>query len=311
MKKIYLLALAFGAFSIASNAQIDVQDDFESYTLGDISAQSSHWRTWSGVEGGDEDADVVATQSQSGSQSMFIPGNEITDQILLCPFGADSGIYTVQFAAYIPTGKSGYFNMQAELTPEGTPWNQALMGGNVYFNCDGASGGSGGVTGQIDCSAFDQEFTYPEAQWFTVTCVYDIDTELWDMLIDGVEVITDQPFAFGNQVFSTLAGIDFYSASANNEMYIDDVLLYIGELSTDDFAANKFSVFPNPVTDILNIKSDSPVDTIKVYNLLGKLVLQSNPGTISPSMDMSGLSSGAYLVEVTIGKSSKTVKVLK
>ncbi|HAV55400.1 MAG TPA: T9SS C-terminal target domain-containing protein, partial [Aequorivita sp.] len=35
------------------------------------------------------------------------------------------------------------------------------------------------------------------------------------------------------------------------------------------------------------------------------------PGAISPKVDMSGLSSGAYLVQVTIGNATKTVKVLK
>jgi hypothetical protein len=305
------MALAIGAFSISSYAQVDIQDNFDSYNLGDISSQSDHWRTWSGAEGGDEDADVVSAQSQTAPNSMLIPGNEITDQILLCPYAADSGFYTVQFAAYIPAGKSGYFNMQAALTPDGVAWEQALMGGNVYFNCDGASAGSGGVTGVIDCTAFDQSFTYPEDQWFTVKCVYDIDVQMWNMYIDGTQVVTDYPFAFGDQIFSVLAGIDFYSASPNNEMYIDDVLLYIGELGTDDFAANSFSVYPNPVQDVLNIETKAAVDNVTVYDILGKVVLSNNPGTISPRIDMSGLSSGAYLVKVTIGDASKTVKVLK
>lgn len=313
MKKIYILALMLGAFSLSSYAQIDVQDDMESYTVGDISAQSDHWRTWSGAEGGDEDGDVVTTHAQSGSQSLLIPGNNITDQILLFPYAADSGIYTAQFSLYIPAGKSGYFNMQAALTPDGSEWQQALMGGNVYFNCDGASGKSGGVTGTIDCSGYDQAFTYPEDEWFQVKCVYDIDLQVWSMFLNGTEVITDNPFEFGPQVFSVLAGIDFFSSNEafNNEMYIDDITLYIGVLGTDEFATSSFSVYPNPVKDVLNIQSKASVDNVTVYDILGKVVLQENPGSISPTINMSNLASGAYLVKVTIGNSSKTVKVLK
>lgn len=311
MKKIYILALLLGAFSFSSNAQQELTDDFESYNLGPISAQATHWRSWSGVNGGSDDANVVDDESLSGLQSVYIPGNELTDLILLVPSAPISGVYTIQFNAYIPSGQSGYFNMQAALTPEGSAWTQALMGGNVYFNCDGNSGGIGGVTGVIDCSAFDQTFTYPEDQWFKVDCVYDIDNQAWDMYIDDVQFIFAQPFAFGTQVFIELAGLDFYSAAAHNSMYIDDVVLYNGTIGTEDFAANGFSVYPNPVKDMLNIKSSAAVDNVTVYDLLGKVVLQENPGKISPAINMSNLASGSYLVQVKIGNSSKTVKVLK
>lgn len=311
MKKFYILALAIGAFSLSMNAQVELFDDFESYNLGDISAQAAHWRTWSGVDGGAEDADVVDDYALSGDQSLLIGDNTLTDMILLSPSAPMSGVYTVQFYAFIPTGKSGYFNMQAALTPSGTLWNQALMGGNVYFNCSGATPGLGGVTGQIDCSAYDQQFGYPENQWFKVTNVYDIDTQSWDMYIDDTQFIVAQPFAFGPQVFIELAGVDFYSASANNEMYIDDITMATGIIGIEDFTADKFSVYPNPVKDMLNIKSSASVDNVTVYDILGKVVLQENPGKISPAINMSGLASGSYLVKVTIGNSSKTVKVLK
>lgn len=311
MKKIYILALSLCAFSFSSNAQQELADDFESYTLGPISAQATHWRNWSGVDGGADDGDVVDDEALSGAQSLLIPGDVLTDLILLVPSAPISGVYTIRYNAYIPSGKSGYFNMQAALTPEGTAWTQALMGGNVYFNCDGTTPGQGGVTGVIDCSAYDQQFTYPEDQWFTVDCVYDIDAQAWDMYIDGVQFIFAQPFAFGTQVFIELAGMDFYSASANNEMYIDDVVLFNGIIGTEDFSAEKFSVYPNPVENMLNIKSVNVVDNVTVYDILGKVVLQENPGTISPAINMSHLPSGSYLVNVTIGNTSKTVKVLK
>ncbi len=315
MKKIYVLALLLGAFSFSSYAQVELTDDLESYTLAPISAQSPHWRNWSGVDGGSDDANVVDDEANSGLQSVLVSGNELTDLILLVPSAPISGVYSIEFQTLIPAGKSGYFNMQAALTPEGSAWTQALMGGNVYFNCDGSTPGLGGVTGVIDCSAFDQPFTYPEDQWFKVDCVYDIDNQTWDMYIDDVQFVFAQPLAFGTQVFIELAGLDFYSASANNEQYIDDVVLYNGDITqsagTNDFAADKFSVYPNPVKDVLNISSKAAVDNVVVYDILGKVVLQENPGTISPSINMSGLSSGSYLVQVTIGGSSKTVKVLK
>lgn len=311
MKKIYLLAFTLGAFSLSGFAQIELQDNFDSYSQGDVSPQAAHWRTWGVPTAPGEDATVTSDQSNSPSNSLLIGGNELTDMILLTPSAPSNGIYTIQYYAYIPTGKSGYFNMQAAVSPSNSDWNQALMGGNVYFNCDGSTAGTGGVTGVIDCSTFDQIFTYPESQWFKVTCIYDINNQVWDMKINDQEAISAQPMEFGAMVFDQLAGLDFYSATANNELYIDDVTMAVGILSTENFEADVFSVYPNPVKDVLNINSKVAVDHVIIYDVLGKVVLQENPGTISPVINMSNLPTGSYLVKVKIGNNSKTVQVLK
>lgn len=311
MKKIYLLGFLLCAFAFNSNAQVELFDDMDTYDLGDISPQASHWRTWSGTDGGDEDADVVSDFANSGSQSVRINGNTIMDQLLLVPSTPTDGIYTIQWQMYIPSDKGGYFNMQSALTAGGAAWNQALMGGNVYFNCDGASPGTGGVTGAIDCSSFDETFTYPEDEWFRITCIYDIDGQTWSMNINGAEQFSNYPFEFGTTTFSELAGLNFFSASDNIEMYMDDFVLAAGELSVNEFSADVFSVYPNPVKDKLTIESKSAVNSVAIYDVLGKQVLAVQPDAVSPQIDMSRLPSGAYLVKVTIGDSSKTVKVLK
>ena len=317
MKKIYVLALALGAFGFSSYAQTELEDDFESYTLGDISAQSPHWRTWGGTNGGAEDADVTDSEAFSGFQSMHIDGSVITDELLLIPSAPISGVYSVRWYGYIPSGGGGYFNMQAAKTPDGQAWNQALMGGNVFFNCDGNSGGQGTIDASPageDCTVSVASFSYPEDEWFKVDCIYDIDNETWDMYVNDVQYIFDHEFAFNTQVFIELAAIDFYSATTHNDLYVDDVTLFNGNIqtaSTDDFSAINFSVYPNPVKDVLNIQSKNTVDNVTVYDILGKVVLQEAPGKISPAINMSGLASGTYMVKVTIGNSSKTVKVLK
>lgn len=309
MKKIYLLAVAIAFFALDTNAQIILQDDFESYSIGNISAQADHFRTWSGTPS--DDANVVLDYANSGDLSLQIDGSGITDVLLLVPGAPTTGIYTVQFYAYLPSSKGGYFNMQASLTPDGVAWNQALMGGNVYLNCDGSSGGTGGVTGVIDCSQFDQTFTYPEDEWFKLTAVYDLDAETWSMDINDVNQFSNHPFAFGGQVFFELAAINLYSASTNNDMYIDDITIAEGVLSTSDFSANEFSVHPNPVKNNLNITSNEAVSNVAIYNVLGQLVNVSTPNTVSPSIDMSTYKSGIYFVEVTINNTKKTVKVVK
>jgi hypothetical protein len=312
MKKFYILA-AFVAFAFNANAQVDFTEDFDGFALGDISAQSPDFRTWSGPDGSAEDADVVNTQSASGTQAMnVVAGN---DQIFLVPGAPTTGTYMVQWKMLVFTGTKGYFNMQAAFTAEPSPWAQALMGGNVYFNCDGSGDGTtatGIVSGATDCTGATQTFTYPEGTWFTITNIYDLDAQTWGMDIDGVMQFTGEPLAFGSQVFESLAGFDFFSVDSSYFYFVDD--LKTGPdlfLATEDFSKDNFSVYPNPVQDVLNIKSAQVVDAVTVYDLLGKVVLQAQPGTVSPALDMSALNNGAYLVKVTIGNASKTVKVLK
>jgi hypothetical protein len=311
MKKIYILTLALCAFAFTTNAQADYEEDYEFFNLGDISPQHPLWRTWGFPSGAGEDGQVVDTQSASGDKSLEI--NEVgapagIDLIMYVSGAPTTGVYSLQWNMLIPDGREGYFNMQAEVTPEGTPWNQYLNGGNVYFNEAGGDPGVGNIDGTPG-----QTFAFPHDQWFRVDCVYDLDAQTWAMYIDGVEQFNDQSFTF-NDPFVELAAIDFYAPSSSTLYYVDDMLHYNGDsstLGTNDFSANAFSVYPNPVTDILNIRSQSEVSSVTVYDVLGKVILQAQPNSISPSIDMSTLASGAYLIQVTIGSTTKTVKVIK
>ena len=310
MKKIYILAFLTFGFAFTASAQLYFEN-FEGFNLGDISSQSPHWRTWSGNNGGAEDADVVSG-GQEGVRSLKIDGSQVTDQLLLIPGNPSSGQYVVGFYLAMHPGKSFYFNMQAALTPGSDPWQQALMGGNVYFNCDGASDGVGIVTSTTDCSAPEQTFSYPVDTYFRVTLYYDLDNQTWSMRINFDLVFENHPFTFGSQVFQSLAAIDFYSASATNEGYIDVVeILDQTTVGTEDFDANVFTVYPNPVQNQLNIQSQAVVDAVEVYDIMGKLVISEKPLKISPSIDTNALAPGSYLAKVTLGDTSKTVKIIK
>lgn len=313
MKKIYVLAFVALGFIATTNAQVEVQDDMEDYLPnGNISTQSPFWRTWSGGDSDVESADVSTTQALSGANSMLV--NEVAapagiDQLLLIDSQPDSGIYSTQWAMYVPSGKEGYWNAQSEVADnqgDVTDGN-ALFGGNVYYNELNGNPGGGTVDGTPG-----QTFTFPHDQWFTQTNVYDIDNQVWAMYIDGELMFEGQEFTFNNP-FLYIGAIDFYAPSDFTTFYVDDVVLAVGDLTlgTEDFNADVFTVYPNPVVNVLNIDSRAAVDAVVVYDVLGKVVLSANPGVDSPSVDMSSLASGAYLVNVTIGDASKTIKVIK
>ncbi|OIQ29007.1 MAG: hypothetical protein BM564_07265 [Bacteroidetes bacterium MedPE-SWsnd-G2] len=82
-------------------------------------------------------------------------------------------------------------------------------------------------------------------------------------------------------------------------------------LSIEDEQLNKFSYYPNPVTNTLNINALSVIENVSIFNLLGQEVITAQPNNLEAQLDMSGLQSGAYFVKVTVDNAVKTVKIIK
>ncbi len=306
MKKIYIFALLAFGFSAVSNAQLT--DDFEAYNLGPMSPQSSHWRTWSGAEGGDEDGEVTDELANSGSKSLKIDGLLAPagiDQVMYVPALPIFGTYSLLWNMYIPSGATGYFNMQGSNTPPGNPWNQYLIGGNVYFNQDGTNPGVGTIDGTPG-----QTFAFPHDQWFTIACVYDIDNLMWSMYIDGNLQFDNQEFTF-NDPFIELAAIDFYAVDTMNLYYIDDVLQIDGEvttLGTQDIEAKGFDAYKDR-NNVLHLSANEAINNVSIYNMLGQEVYRSASNV--SSVDMSSYANGTYIVKVNVNGTEGSIKVIR
>jgi hypothetical protein len=87
----------------------------------------------------------------------------------------------------------------------------------------------------------------------------------------------------------------------------DDPILNVNEINE----VSNFTVSPNPANDVINVKlnnADNAVITIS--DLAGKVVSTSSSNGISTSISTANLNSGVYLVNVTIGNSTSTQKVV-
>lgn len=82
-------------------------------------------------------------------------------------------------------------------------------------------------------------------------------------------------------------------------------------LSNEDFNNSNFLAYPNPVKDVLNVSYTSEISSVRVINMIGQEVISRNVNAASTQVDMSQLSAGTYIVNVTIGDSVKTLKVVK
>lgn len=78
-------------------------------------------------------------------------------------------------------------------------------------------------------------------------------------------------------------------------------------------ASTTVRIFPNPVTNTLNISaSGTPIEEVTIYSLSGTKVAAANGnGDATVQIDMTGLAAGTYLVRIASATGSSIEKVIK
>lgn len=75
----------------------------------------------------------------------------------------------------------------------------------------------------------------------------------------------------------------------------------------DEVSNTNFTVYPNPTTDFLNLKGDN-IESIKVFDMSGKLVLSDTYNTTNVKLDVTSLVNGYYTILVNDVKPIKFIK---
>lgn len=91
-----------------------------------------------------------------------------------------------------------------------------------------------------------------------------------------------------------------------------ELALEIGlSIAEEEFV--RFKVFPNPVITNLNIQIPTTTEptNLKIFNVLGKLVLEKNLTKSQTKLDLSSIASGIYIMSFESNKGSKTFKLIK
>ncbi|QQX76673.1 MULTISPECIES: T9SS type A sorting domain-containing protein [Aequorivita] len=72
-----------------------------------------------------------------------------------------------------------------------------------------------------------------------------------------------------------------------------------------------FSYYPNPANDVISLKAANSIDSVAIYNLLGQQVLSAKVGATTSDLNIAGLTTGTYIMKVTVNGQTGTYKVLK
>jgi len=183
----------------------------------------------------------------------------------------------------------------------------------VYIAAFSASGfkpgiSSGSSTAEI---LWAQDLSY--ATTYRMTVKYNTTTGLSQMWIDAV-LETDT--SISTTTASTVADIDAVafrqsSATPDQSITIDNLKVatsFANTLSTDVSDEATFSIYPNPTsTDIVIITGMEGSKKAVLHDLMGRVVLKT---TVNNRLNIAGIKTGVYLLEVTSGDKKATKKLI-
>lgn len=93
----------------------------------------------------------------------------------------------------------------------------------------------------------------------------------------------------------TVIELQSWVSSVWESYYREERDFSMASLSTESFENENFKVFPNPVTDVLNISSKVKIDKIVLFDIVGKKVMESS--TLK-EVKVESLRSGIYILKV-------------
>ncbi|ESU29653.1 hypothetical protein FLJC2902T_01250 [Flavobacterium limnosediminis JC2902] len=90
---------------------------------------------------------------------------------------------------------------------------------------------------------------------------------------------------------------------------------FVSQLSVSEFENNNFIFYPNPAKDLITVSvknNQEEISNITIYDISGKIVLSKKFSALitSETIDLSRVSKGMYLIEVTSKSNLKTIKKL-
>ena len=180
------------------------------------------------------------------------------------------------------------------------------------------------MSGGSDCCWIDYISFPPVKSVNVLDAVQNLETEVegqnvtltWDALSgadeyiirrDGVEIATQEGTSFTETLANGIYTYNVVARNGNKYSMPAFAVAIVGTVDIVEVETAKVSVYPNPTSGVLNVQIDGNFNAT-VYNYQGQVVMRNyvNNGQI----DMSGLASGVYFVEIRTNDNVSVEKVI-
>ncbi|MEM6719890.1 MAG: T9SS type A sorting domain-containing protein [Bacteroidota bacterium] len=241
-------------------------------------------------------------------------GSNLTTTITNCTFGNNLDRGT--------TASSQYGTLALSRRTDGTSTHNATINNSIfYYNDQGVSGATGvsinpghtsfpntvfvnnsisedsfsNLTFLTNTSGSDPLFTDPNNN--------DFSLQMGSPAVDAgdntkVPAGVTSDILFNQRIHNTTVDMGVYEFGAAST-------LSASNLEIDE---NTVTAYPNPVKNILQIRSDKTIDSIAVFSMNGQQVLAERK---TATLDFSTLPNGMYIVKITANNATKHLKIVK
>lgn len=125
------------------------------------------------------------------------------------------------------------------------------------------------------------------------------------------DIIASVPASFAGKTIGF--SIRHYNCTNQDRLLIDDFeVSYTTTLATEENQLAILGVYPNPVKDVINIKTNETVNTITITNQLGQQVMTIDSfNKTNKRFDLSSLKKGLYFLSVHLENKRQSFKIIK
>jgi hypothetical protein len=167
----------------------------------------------------------------------------------------------------------------------------AIQGNNLFI---------GGVTGSPSLSNGGQD---------AVFLVYDKNTgELLDEFTWGGEFDDSIRDVAANEDYVYISGTSS-NIPVGSSAFLARYRIVSQTIENENNNKSEVSIYPNPTSDFVNVKSKDEIQELKLFSLSGILIQSQSVNATHAKLDIKGLSSGIYIVHCTLRHGAKVMKL--
>lgn len=302
MKTLFTLMvfMSFGAFNFKAQIQKISFENSEGYTVGNLGGQQG-WTVWGGLPVAN--AQVVNSNPTDGTRSF----NMISNGLVQDPCGIEKNITSLVTSNDVEISFDYNFAGLNSSSYEIAIYNNALISDyTAAFQIDYLTGtlsfrtNSGLVDGPVLVAN----------QWHNLKMIIKKSDNTLKYFANGAQIYSG---ALG--VNKNVQAIDFVYDDYGTGFRVDNIQINnLPVLSTDEVGKKEsIKIYPNPTTEILNIETDSKINSIAIFDAKGSLIKNFQETGISNGkrINVSDLISGIYMLKVKTSTSEFTKKFIK
>ena len=152
-----------------------------------------------------------------------------------------------------------------------------------------------------------------ENQNFVARMVYpDVNGTPMDFSSQTIHTLTTTVTLEDDYVFDNCEIVVFIQNMDTKEIYqgysmmMSDMYVGVDEISTP----REVTVYPNPASEVVNIKSDAKIMHLAVFNHSGQLVYNADASSTTYNLSVGTFESGLYLFRVTTSEGTTTKRIV-